>query len=131
MRVSSSPGSAAPGHTTAFRGSSNEDVRQRDAVINYECRTRCKVVLEEFKRMGDPLQPESAQLLTPIPGDCGLDYIFEDMVKKSYLDKPPSRRGRRRRTQWARSLTFREVDPLVDEGSFLDATTQEPRLGHK
>ena len=36
MGVSSSLGSAAPGHATAFRGSSNEDVRQRDAVINNE-----------------------------------------------------------------------------------------------
>ena len=135
MGVSSSLGSAAPGHATASRGS-NEDVRQRDALIKYECRRACsKVVLEEFKRTGDPLQLESVQLITPIPGECGLDDIIDDMIKKSYLNIMSWNHLRDEGTEEGPGgqdeLTFREVDPLVHDGSFLEATTQKPRVGHK
>jgi len=131
MGVSFSLGSAAPGHTTAFRSSRNEDIRKRDAIINHECRmARSKVVLEEFKRTDDPLQPEFVLLFMP-----KLDDIIEDMIKKSYLSSVSWNHfhdeGTVEHPAGKNDLTFREVDPLIHEGGFLDAATQEPRLGHK
>jgi len=136
MGVSFSLGSAAPGHTTAFRGSRNEDIRKRDAIINHECRrVRSKVVLEEFKRTDDPLQPEFVLLLTPKPGAYGLDDIIEDMIKKLYLRSVSWNHihdeGTVEHSAGKNDLSFREVDPLIHEGGFLDAPTQKPRFGYK
>lgn len=100
--------STTDGPASAHRGTGNEEVCQRDAVIDYESCTRArgKVILEKLKGASDALHVEF-MLLSSVS--------WEDFRDNAIIDCHYGQDD----------FGFRKVDPLVHERSFLGIATQE------
>jgi len=81
--------STTDGPASAHRGTGNEEVCQRDAVIDYESCTRArgKVILEKLKGASDALHVEFMLLLAPKPSGHMSENVDQDVIKEteSYL----------------------------------------------